>query len=99
MSAIPYLMPLILKVLYLLCCTENRMQKHFPLHTVVAKDTWLNNKICAQIRKERFLTDAMLQHFALCVATFVFATSCSTMYLMPANLPVIISKTYLHADL
>lgn len=80
-------------------CSENRMQETFPLHTVVTKRICMKNKVCAKIHKDRFLTHAMLQRFTLCVIICChFATTCFTIYMMPANSPVIILWTPLSFD-
>lgn len=83
-------------------CSENRMQNTFPLHTMVAKHTCMNNKVCAEMHKTG--SWHMPYYSDLCFAsssavTFFFAKACFTVYLMPANSPMIISQKCLYAEL
>ncbi len=56
------------------------MQETFPLHTVVTKRTCMNNKVCAKIHKDRFLTHAMLQRFTLCVIICCHFLLCNNLF-------------------
>lgn len=100
-SAIPSLMPLILRCCIYCACSENTMQNTFLLHTVVAKCTCANNKVCAKMHKTG--SWHMPYYSDLCFAsssavTFFFAKACYTVYL-PAHSPVIISQKCLYAEL